>query len=264
MPMRGTLEGEQFERRLVAKLNSNKRDKLWKDMGMSEMNGDLYAVHVTGKVFGKINGSLVKPKADVYIARGSLNSRDIEDSGFYIDEGRAARLGLKKQPYTGISIKMADSSRYQILKMSPNTFEKIFGSRALGAAASIYDSSQDSLQQNPEVVKGWGASPDEMDSLILRLTGENNGYSIACSRAGRVCAAKRVKKSAVEEIEKMINSSSAISDFVFRGVGNFDEPYTATWFYEKCIMRRAGPVPYSVTTGSGRHHGDFTLVIKPR
>lgn len=264
MAGRGTREGEQFERQLVAELNSNKGHRIWGDLGMSLGNGDLYAVHVTKKVFGKINGAMVKPKADAYIAQGALKRSDLKDTGFYINEDMAEVMGLEKKAYTGVSIKMADSSNYQILKMSPNTFAKIFGSRALGAAASLYDSSQDALQQNQQVAKGWGASQDEMDSMILRLTGEKEGYRMASSKGGQVLAAKRAKKSAVEEIEKMINSSSWISDFVFRGVGNFDEPYTATWFYEKCVMRKAGPVPYSVTTGSGRHHGVFTLVIKPR
>jgi hypothetical protein len=58
--------------------------------------------------------------------------------------------------------------------------------------------------------------------------------------------------------------SREISDLVFKGIGNFEEPFTAHWIIENDEVKENYYVPFSVTTGSGRSKGIFTVVLKPK
>ena len=50
----------------------------------------------------------------------------------------------------------------------------------------------------------------------------------------------------------------------FNGKDIYDEPYSAFFFMQNNIIKVLGYMPYSVTTGSGRSHGDYSIVLKPR
>ena len=87
--------------------------------------------------------------------------------------------------------------------------------------------------------------------------------SIHTAPASRLQIARKIKKYSNIKIKDIIQKNIKISDFVFKGIGNFNEPYTAFWFYENRVLKKAGPIPFIITTGSGRSHGDFTVVVKP-
>ena len=80
----------------------------------------------------------------------------------------------------------------------------------------------------------------------------------------RLSIAKKIKTKSNKKIESKINNDQRISDFVFQGIGNLEEPFTAHWLYELGKLKVSGKMPFVVTTGSGRSRGDFTIVIKPR
>ena len=61
----------------------------------------------------------------------------------------------------------------------------------------------------------------------------------------------------------MILDNNLLSDFIFKGIGNFDEPYTATYLYEHGELKENYYIPFKITTGSGRSRGDYTIVLKP-
>ena len=68
---------------------------------------------------------------------------------------------------------------------------------------------------------------------------------------------------ATREITNTISKKPEIAKFVFQGIGNFEEPFTASWLYEHDRLKKAGPIHFTVKTGSGRSRGDFTVVVKP-
>ena len=49
----------------------------------------------------------------------------------------------------------------------------------------------------------------------------------------------------------------------FNKFGNYEEPYTAHYFMQNNNISKLGYQPFTVTTGSGRSHGDYTIVLKP-
>jgi len=247
---KGTLEGTKEEINFVKELNKNKDSKYWKIL---QLKGDnCFAIHVTSHKFGKVNSSKIKPKADLFLAKGTVDLRKLKNKKFYLDETDLQHFKLKPLLHTGISIKRIDSYKYQILKMNPSTFKKIFGNYELGAGASIYCKRKEELKKNDSVLKGWKTDWER----FLKF------FKIKDRPKIDIC--NRIKKEATKEIYKIINQNKTISDFIFKGVGNFKEPYTATWFYEKGILKKARKIPFVVTTGSGRSRGDFTIVIKPK
>jgi hypothetical protein len=48
------------------------------------------------------------------------------------------------------------------------------------------------------------------------------------------------------------------------GLGNFKEPFTAPWLYQSGIFRKNSAMPFTVSTGSGRNKGVFSIVLKPK
>ena len=107
------------------------------------------------------------------------------------------------------------------------------------------------MKKNGSVLRGWNTDWDKFNEFF-GIEGKLNIEDFA-----------RIKKYATKKIFDSIDQNREIARFVFRGVGNFEEPFTATWFYEKGDLKKAGKIPFKVTTGSGRSHGDFTIVIKP-
>jgi len=260
---KGTTEGTVEEVNLVVTLNRKNKVSYWKILDLNP--DDCFAIHVIGHKFGKINGAAVKPKADIFIARGSVPPDRLRQDEYYLNESSIDKYKLLPLKFTGISVKRVDSYNYQITKMNPSTFKKIFGAYELGAGASIYCKKYSDLDRNNSVIRGWMTGWPGFNKYFQRrynidagLLNDSSGESKT-----RLSIAKTIKQHSNKEIERKINNNKRISDFIFQGIGNFEEPYTAHWLYEHGILKKAGPIQYCVTTGSGRSRGDFTVVIKP-
>ena len=260
----GTKEGTEEEIRFVKLLNSDKNHKFWDKMGYSPNRSNLFAIHVRKEKYGKINERMVKTKADDIICSGEVDSEYLKSNGFYLDEEDISRFGLTPVKKSGISVKRKDSYKYQILKMNPSTFGKVFGDTELGAGASIYCIRESELKKNTSVLHGWKTDWKKFEEFFSFITGVGQLKDKEAPIEKRLKIAKKIKKWSNEKIHKAITGNKNISDFVFRGIGNFNEPYIATWFYEKGDIKKARPIGFVVTTGSGRSHGDFTVVIKPK
>lgn len=94
--------------------------------------------------------------------------------------------------------------------------------------------------KNEEVLKGWNTNWEQFDKFF-HLNSKPNKIDL-----------EKIKKYAIKKIHEKIDQNEKISDFVFKGIRNFKEPYTATWFYEKGELKRAEKIPFTVTTGSER------------
>jgi hypothetical protein len=249
---KGTPEGTEEEISFVKSLNSNKDNSFWNVLIKNKDKSSIFAVRVISKKFGKINQCKILPKADVFLIESNEIYRDyLEKKDYLLTEKDLEKIKFRYLMKSGISIKRPDSKRYQILKMAPKTFNKIFGNYELGAGASIYCTKEAELEKNNYILKGWHTS----EKKILDFFKEKNLDLESC---------KRIKKKSNNIIEKEICDKKKISDFVFKGIGNFEDPFFATWFYEKGLLKEATKIPFVITTGSGRSRGDFTLVVKPK
>lgn len=258
MKNKGTKEGTLEEEKFVRLLNEKKCLKYWEILGLNPENH--YAVRVTYKQFGKINNEKILPKADVFIIKGNIPHEFIKEKEYLLTEENIKGFNFEKVDNTGISVKRPDSKKYQIVKMRPSTFKKIFGSNILAAGASIYCSSEKEFYKNKAVLKGWGIKEtDFLDFFNKKLNMKAKLLSDLTQED-----LKKIKKFSNKKIKKIIESKKEISDILFFGKGNFEEPYTATWLYEKGELKKNYQIPFTVTTGSGRSKGDYTIVLKPK
>ena len=164
---------------------------------------------------------------------------------------------LKPIPFTGISVKRFDSLKYQIMKISPTTFKEVFNNTELAAGASIYCRKTEELKKNTSVLNGWKTDCVKLSRYI------QDNFDLNVDYNSGINIFKKIKKLSNDKIHSIIIKNEWISNFVFKGIGNFEEPYTANFLYEKGILKLNYFLPFKVTTGSGRSKGVFTIVLKP-
>jgi len=259
MRNKGTKEGTAQEIEFVKLLNKKEDLSYWNTLSLEPSSH--YAIRVISKKYGELNDSKVLPKADAFIAYGDIPLDYLESKEYFLDEKDVKKFALTPIAKSGISIKRADSKQYQIIKMSPSTFKKLFGSNILGSGASIYCTKEVEFIKNGELLNGWGVEEHEFLSYFNSELGLNL-VSVTDSSIKKELAT--IKKFSNDKIADIINVNKQISDFIFFGIGNFEEPFTAHWLYEHGEFKANYVIPFTVTTGSGRSKGVYTLVLKPK
>jgi len=254
---KGTKEGTIEEKSFTVELNKKDKVDLWKKLNVENDIDTIFAIHIRTKKFGKINKQKVSSKADVFLAKGNVPKNHLINKEFYLDENDLENYSLKPIPFTGISVKRFDSLKYQIMKISPTTFKEVFNDTELAAGASIYCKKIEELKKNTSVLNGWKTDWVKFSRYI------HDNFDLYVDYNSDINIFKNIKKLSNDKIHSLIIKNEWISNFVFKGIGNFEEPYTATFLYEKGILKLNYFLPFKVTTGSGRSKGVFTIVLKP-
>jgi hypothetical protein len=234
----------------------NRKDKFWDKLSFDKKN--TFAIHITSHKFGKINDSKIPCKADIFFAKGYVTENYLNKNNFYLSERDINILGLTPLDYSGISVKLPNS-RYTITKISPNTFFKIFDNNFLAAGASIYCNKEKDFNKNIDILNGWNVSEKE----FYRYFNKN----ITNLKIGNLKLSEKlvaIKTFSNSKIKKLTLSSNIISELIFKGIGNFDEPYTAHYIIENDEIKENYFIPFKITTGSGRSKGIYTIVFKPK
>ena len=254
--------GKKAEKQFVIDLNVDKKDPRWQTLGIKNTE-EHFAIRVKRKVPSKKLGNLASPKADVYIASGKLEQSLLEDKKFFLTDDDVEDIGLSRKEGTGISVKKPGSNTYTIHKWGPASFKKIFGSYELGAGISIYRNRSNELVKNDALLSGWKTSWKEFEDYFSDTDNIKMLKDESAKSDDRKEVAKKVGTYSKKIAEDKIKNDANISDHVFRGSNDFDEPYNATWLFAYGILVRAIPFPFNVTTGSGRTKGNYTVVVKP-
>ena len=112
--------------------------------------------------------------------------------------------------------------------------------------------------KNDAVIEGWYSNPKCFIDFFKQagIDIEDNIIDLE--------TANEIKKYSNLKIEEIINNNKEISDFMFNGIGNFEEPFTVHYLYENGELKDDCFIPFKPTTGSGRSKGTFTIVIKPK
>tara|TARA_B110000263_G_scaffold125466_1_gene109156 strand:- start:341 stop:1117 length:777 start_codon:yes stop_codon:yes gene_type:complete len=256
---KGTKEGTEQEIAFTKILNQKNNLELWRRLEVDHQGH--YAIRVKYQKFGAINNKKVLPKADVFIAKGSVALDYLKLKGYFLDEDDLEEFSLNPVSGSGISIKRADSKKYQIIKMSPSTFKKLFMKNMLAAGASIYCNNEKECSKNKEILEAWCVSINEFELYFKeKMYIEHNWFLLNIDTS----ILKKIKRWSNNEIARIINHDSNISDFIFYGIGNFTEPYTATWLFVHNVLEKNHIIPFNITTGSGRSRGVYTIVLKPK
>ena len=251
--------GKLQEIEFVQTLNRKKNLNYWQTLELNPLNH--YAIRVKYQKYGTLNKRKVWAKADAFIAKGFVPQNYLKLNHYFLNEDDVKKFNLLPIKQTGISIKQKSSTQYQILKISPSSFERLFGSNILAAGASMYYKKKKKLPLNKNILKSWGISEEIFfsyysEKLNLPI---NSVTDMNCQKC-----LKQIKRYANKEIARIIQNDKALVNFIFYGKGNFQEPFTATWLFEHGIFKKNTPMPFVVTTGSGRSKGKCTIVIKPK
>lgn len=251
--------GQLQEIDFVKVLNKKEHLSYWKTLGLNPSNH--YALRVTSQKRSLLTKQKIWAKADAFIVKGAIPMAYLKLNDYFLDEKHLKTFKLTPVKGTGISIKQAYSNAYQILKIAPSTFKKLFGSNILAAGSSIYYKKKKKLSLNPKILEGWGVSQEEFFSyyakvLALPINSVTHGNCQKCL--------KKIKRYAKKKLIKIIRENSSLSAFIFFGKGNFKEPFTAPWLFEHGAFKKNHQVPFTVTTGSGRSKGKYSLVIKAK
>lgn len=254
MVNRGKDEGNLNEINRVKYLNRNLHNKKLSEY-INEF-GSIYFVQVSTKQYSALADKKVYTRADAFAIKThdtKINSI-LKENDYFLDENLLKEYKIDFIPvsFSGISMKLEDSN-YQILKMTPNSFEKLFGNRILGVAASIFVKKKEELCHNKNVIEGWGCNTEEFFEYF-NITEEDLLNSLEKCKEIRDCAEK--------EIILRIKTDKELQQKIFNGIGLYEEPYTAYWFMEGENLSRLTTLPFKLTTGSGRHKGNYTLVLK--
>ena len=149
---RGTFCGDIAEIKFVKLFNSDKLNPNFKeylDNIKYENINQIFMVRVTGKQYSKLSNQVVMTRADTYLikSKDSKINEILKENEYYLDEKilEKENISYKCIQYSGISIKMTDSDKYQILKLTPDSFYKLFNEYELGAGASIYCQKEEEL-----------------------------------------------------------------------------------------------------------------------
>lgn len=261
------IDGATAEYELVALLNQNRtmNNPLWKfiasELSLSNLE-NVYAVRATHLVESVFLGMKLYPKSDLYLCEANISDEILESNSYQIDETILEEENIKTNPIvgSGISCKMPTSSSFTYAKVSPNNFERIFGNRFLGAGASLFVKGED-IKLYLSVLKGWGISENDFIKALQETTQFSELENIDTLGHNQL---KQIKSYCISEIKNLIRSNSRVARMIFMGDGLYDEPYNAKFLFSKGkIKTNEAPESFSITTGSGRHKGKFTIVVKP-
>lgn len=252
--MNKSLSGNEQE--VVYTKQLNRKDKFWNKIRYDK--NTTYAIHIIYKKYGKVNEGKIQPKADIILVNGNVPNDYLSKNKYYLNENDIEKFDLTPINESGISVKLPNS-KYTITKISPNTFIKIYGSNLLGAGASIYCKKEKDFDKNIDVLTGWNISEKGFYNYFNK-----NIKNLSLKNLSDKDKLTQIKTFSNQKIGELTLNSKKISDLIFKGIGNFEEPYTAHYIIENDEIKENYYIPYIITTGSGRSKGIFTIVFKPK
>lgn len=263
---RSKISGINAEYELVSFLNKNRtgQNPIWNYIksNLNLVDDNLYAIRVSHQVYSEYLGQTIYPKSDVFICKADIPEEMLETIGYALDEDIATEYEIDIEPIkdSGISCKIPTSNKFTYAKISATNFAKIFGDRLYGAGASIFVKGDD-IKLNSGILKAWNVSESDFVELLLKIPNVENHNSIQSIKEEEWSI---IKTYCNNQIENSIRQDSNISKMIFTGEGLFENPYFAPFIFSQGILKKNEvPMSFNVTTGSGRHKGKFTIIIKP-
>lgn len=259
----GTNKGTITEYQLVSMLNrfKNKNNDLWREISnVLELDdiSDIYAVRVTCRVFSKLSEKLVLPKSDIYLIKAKISDIDLKRCNYWLDEDNIQSFDYEILNNSGISCKNVDSKSFTYTKLTIQSFNKLFKKPELGAASSLFVTEKDK-EFNAEILKRWGFSQEIFKDKIETLF----EFDLSDQYIHNMDECREIKRESINYLKKLIISDDDLKQKIFSGKGIYDAPYYANFIYKDGLITTNKIEKFTVTTGSGRHRGNITIVIKP-
>lgn len=254
------IQGELFETQFVMLFNSNKTS--FNDyLSNYETIDNVWLVRITTKQISQLNNKKVYTRADCFLAKFAVDITDIlKKNNYYLSEDVLINnnISYEKLNYSGISVKMHNSKHFQIIKLTPHSFYKLFGNYELGAGASLFCSKESVFKKNLNIIDGWHTTLNSMYNYFSNISDIDKNFYMNQENC------KEIKYQSNLIIQSTILKNKNLRQQIFNGINLYEEPYTAHYFYNGTKIEPLTYIPFYVSTGSGRTRGDYTIVLKPK
>lgn len=256
-----TFLGNKEEFDISKRFNKNKTSPIWKEL-TSELDNldDIYMVKVSNRILSHLSNKKVYPKADAYLVECDFDSDYLLSKEYSLDESDLIGRKFKFIENTGISVKMNGSTGYTIQKLTYDSFVKAFTDvidepTYIFLALLLYSNNREKYK-NYEMAKMLVIDENEVKSYYIDEIGRDLDLdNIEDLSAIRSWAQNELKESIQENIE--------VYKALFTGSTWFDEPYVAHYIYLNKKIAENKLTDFSITTGSGRSKGKYSIEIKP-
>lgn len=263
----GTFEGDKEEFNLSKFLNRNKKHKFWKMLSekcnLEEDKEDYYIVKIEGNKESKLTGKKVKCKSDEFIIKADISKDYLLQHEYQLTEKVMEDLDeYEVIPNSGISVKRADSSKYTIVKLTNNTFKKAFEKYIDGVEFIIFGllvyTEKNKLEINKRILKDLNLKEDDVRLFYLNKY-KINGDGILTQKF-----AEDINKKAKEVVREIIENNLELKESLFTGKGWFKNPYAINFVFKNGELTSKVYTDYTISNGSGRSRGIYTIILKPQ
>lgn len=257
----GTFLGELEEFDLTQTMNKNKDSSMWKTLLPDVTDySDYYLVKVSSNQLSKLSEKKVKTKSDAYAVKVQLPKAFLLQKEYVLEEADLSRYSYELISDTGISIKMKNSKHYTYQKFTRNSFCKAFCNLddvEFWLTSLLIYSADKERYKNERIISDLGSTTESYLSKVSSIMGISTDNT-DCSSFW-----DSVRKEAQFKIREYINTNTELAENIFTGKHWFESPYHAIFLYESGKLRKNVITSFSITTGSGRSSGKYTIEITP-
>lgn len=256
-----TFLGNKEEFDISRRFNKNKTSPTWDKLvdGIEDID-NLFMVKVSNKVLSKLSDRKVNPKADAYLVKSNFDHNYLLEKEFSLDESDLNNRDFEIIENSGISVKMDGSTGYTIQKLTHDSFIKAFKDiieepEYMFLALLLYSNDREKYK-NSEMMKLMVIKEDEVKEYYIDQIGRELDLE-------NVKDLSAIRNWAQKELKESIQNNLNIYYSLFTGSSWFDEPYVAHYIYLNKKIQDNILTDFSITTGSGRSKGKFSIEIKP-
>jgi len=256
----GTFYGDKAEFDISGDFNKNKDLRKWgliKNLVADPSR--TYMVKVSTKQKSALSNRKVNTKSDAYLIESEIPYSTLLENQFILTEDDIVRYKHKKIPKSGISVKRPDSRNYTIQKFTKDSFYKAFENYVDNVEYIFYGNliytDPNQIEKNNKIAEDLGISLEHFIKFFIssgEITDLKNVETLAY-----------IKKTAQDTVKEAIKNNEELANSIFKGKSWFKEPYVAYYIYEDSKLKDNSITDFTVTTGSGRSSGKYTIIIKP-
>ena len=263
----GTFEGDQEEFNISKIMNRNKNHKFWgviSALCSLDLDKDnYYVVKVEENKESQLSGKKVKCKTDNFVVQVNISKSQLLQWEYQITEKILESIGeYNIISNSGISVKKADSKKYTIVKLTHNTFEQAFAEyieqvQFIIAGLLLY-SDKKKIHINTKILEDLEIEQEDLknfyiDKYDLRGNGIlDSNFIVNMSRKAR------------EVVKETIENHPELKAKLFTGKGWFDDPFCINFIFKEGKLTSDIYTDYTVSNGSGRSKGNYSIILKPQ
>ena len=256
-----TFLGDKEEFDISRRFNKNKKSPIWNELTRDLDDLDnIYMIKVSNRILSHLSNKKVYPKADAYLVRANFSQNYLLEKEYSLDESDLDGIEYEFLENTGVSVKIDGSTGYTIQKLTHDSFVKAFSDileepEYIFLALLLYSNEKEKFK-NDDMIEMLVLDKDKVTSYYIDEIGKILDLN-------DISDLSEIRKWAQQELKDSIKNNTDVYESLFTGANWFDEPYVAHYIYLNKKIYINTVTDFSITTGSGRSKGKYSIEIKP-